>query len=575
MVQWKFVYGLAALSVVGLIKGSPMQEDDQLDENTRNDECISLGAEDFTGAGKEISGKPITVPCAPGGFQSAPPSRRRLEVSASVDIKKLEAYFGTKLETDLTKLSSKCARHPTPWPSGYWPAYADSINFLWNKKTNISASEKYAKAFGHDVKTFMDEVSSTRGIDYMMKMKKKPCTTRADCKEVGDDSFCGIRAGKKKGYCIPKWPGICHAWAPASILEPEPICPVEHNGVVFEPFDIKALITMTYDGSKIPTIFTGRRFSGNDTRDNGKDQYGRFLDGNRRDISPGYFHIAATNILCGFQYSFIIDISAGNEVWNQPVSSFEITRMSWMTPTDAAKKYFKVDKYPFNDAATNMAIVTSRLTWIAETGENGPIVSTSKINKYKTTAEYEYILELDDTYQILGGEWLGLSSENHPDFLWIPTRKPDDALVTPVGLVYAEIKKLLTKSIQGDCQSTSTDTQKPETNERANPVAPPSSNASPTEGPAASINVPLTTQPHSETPTGVSSAEAPTDAPTEASPAEAPSSENSTSSEDFPSSEDLPSSEASPSPENSPSPEAPSVETSPAEMPLAGTPPTT
>ncbi|CAI5734474.1 unnamed protein product [Peronospora destructor] len=240
---------------------------------------------------------------------------------------------------------------------------------------------------------------------------------------------------------------------------------------------------------------------------NGTDQYGRFLDDRRRDINPAFFHIAATNILGRFNYSFIVDISAGNEVWNQPVSGFKIIRLSYMTPTDVAKKYFRVDKYPFNDAATNMAVVTIRFTWIAETGENGPIVSTSKINKYKTSVEYRYTLELDDTYHILGGEWLGNSARNHPDFLWLPTRKPDNDLVTAVGLVYSEVKELLTKSIQGDCRSTSTDTQKPATSGQADFVAPSSSDVSSTVGPPVSTEAHSTTQPNSETLAETSAAE--------------------------------------------------------------------
>ncbi|CAI5734471.1 unnamed protein product [Peronospora destructor] len=63
MVQWKLVCGLAGLCVVGLVKGSPIQEDDRLGE-TESTDCISLGADGFTGAGKEISGKPKTVACA-------------------------------------------------------------------------------------------------------------------------------------------------------------------------------------------------------------------------------------------------------------------------------------------------------------------------------------------------------------------------------------------------------------------------------------------------------------------------------------------------------------------------------
>ena len=40
---------------------------------------------------------------------------------------------------------------------------------------------------------------------------------------------------------------VCHAWAPASIMEPEPRCPVNYKGVIFDVMDLKGLITQPYD----------------------------------------------------------------------------------------------------------------------------------------------------------------------------------------------------------------------------------------------------------------------------------------------------------------------------------------
>lgn len=43
------------------------------------------------------------------------------------------------------------------------------------------------------------------------------------------------------------------------------------------------------------------------------------------------------------------------------------------------------------------------------------------VDQYTRTDDYEYILELDAEGNITGGEWIGRSIENHPDFLWLPT----------------------------------------------------------------------------------------------------------------------------------------------------------
>ncbi|EGZ05421.1 hypothetical protein PHYSODRAFT_533879 [Phytophthora sojae] len=460
MVQWRLVCGLAALYAAGTVKALPIDQDPV----DTTDELVMLDGK-FPGYGAymDVDTKPNSATLGtgvgsvggeanynPGQLHAPRQERRRLEVTKSTDMKKLETFFGLELETDITKLPTKYQHDPIPWPSSYWPVYADSLNYKW-AKGQPSPAEKYATAFGHDATKMMDAISAKNGIDSQSKRKK--CTTDAECKPLKDGSVCAKRNGQESGYCIPTWFGICHAWAPAAILEAEPTCAVERNGTKFEPYDIKALITLAYDGSKIPTIFTGSRFNGNDNAPNNTDEYGRFFDDRRRDISPGYFHVAVTNIMGRFNHSFVVDITAGNEVWNQPVRSYEILRLSWTTPKAAAKKYFNVDKYPFNDAATKIAVVTTRFSWIVESGVNGPLVATGIVDKYTTSADYEYILETDETYQILGGEWLSGSKANHPDFLWLPASKPDNATVTSVGLVYSEIEGLLDESVSGDCKS--------------------------------------------------------------------------------------------------------------------------
>ncbi|KAL3657961.1 hypothetical protein V7S43_017166 [Phytophthora oleae] len=466
MVQWQLVCGLAALYSAGTVKALPLKDDtpETPDELTTLDDS-------FPGYGSflAIDTTPTSATLGVGGGSvggeadynagrlHAPLQERRLEVTKTTDMKKLETFFGLELETDITKLPTKYQHDPIPWPSSYWPVYADSINYRW-AKGKPSPAEKYAEAFGYDAKELMDAISAKNGID--SQTKRLACTGDAECKALKDGSVCAKRDGKTSGHCIPTWFGICHAWAPAAILEAEPSCAVERNGTVFEPYDIKALITLAYDGSKIPTIFTGSRFNGNDNAPNNTDQYGRFYDDRRRDISPGYFHVAVTNIMGRFNHSFVVDITAGNEVWNQPARSYEILRLSWMTPTAAAKKYFSVDKYPFNDAATKIAKVTTRFSWIVESGTNGPLVSTGLVDKSTTSADYEYLLETDDTYQILGGEWISGSMANHPDFLWLPASKPDNSTITSVGLHYGEIEALLDESTSssGDCKAVSAQT---------------------------------------------------------------------------------------------------------------------
>jgi hypothetical protein len=171
------------------------------------------------------------------------------------DIANLEAAFQTKFEKNVEKLDMKKTVSRIPWPSSYWPTYQDGINYRWNS-SGLTPVEKYAKAFNLNAVNLADTISATSGVDSQTYLPK--CTeTDSGC----EDGFCAIREGKKEGHCIPTWFGICHAWAPAAILEPEPMCAVTGpNGVVFEPFDLKGLMSQLYDGSNIGTVFSGMRY---------------------------------------------------------------------------------------------------------------------------------------------------------------------------------------------------------------------------------------------------------------------------------------------------------------------------
>lgn len=60
---------------------------------------------------------------------------------------------------------------------------------------------------------------------------RKACSFDSECANTHNGSACTIREGESSGYCIPWW-GICHTWAPAAILEQEPHCDVEKDGVM-------------------------------------------------------------------------------------------------------------------------------------------------------------------------------------------------------------------------------------------------------------------------------------------------------------------------------------------------------
>ncbi|GAB9468857.1 Glycoprotein elicitor-like protein [Globisporangium polare] len=369
-------------------------------------------------------------------------SERRLETSGT-DVQKLEAYFKTSMETSFYDLPMKGSAPTMPWPSSYWPIYEDGINYQWSKN-QPSPATKYATAFGLDVQAFTKSVSQATGI--LSQSSRTPCYSNYQCTSLGDNSACSKRAGEFQGYCIPTWFGICHAWTPASILESEPSCAVTKNGVTFQPLDIKALLTQIYDGASLSTVFTGVRFNGDDNT-TPKDQYGRYTDSSRRDLGAGFFHIALSNIMGKFNQAFILDVTGGSQVWNQPVYSYEMLEMTEMTTQQGAQKFFNTNKYPFNSKAMSLVYVQTKVTWMVEALEDGPLVKNGRAASYTQSDTYTYLVELDSSKRILGGEWVGKSMDDHPDFLWFATGQPADSTVTSIGLSYQNVKELLASSL--------------------------------------------------------------------------------------------------------------------------------
>jgi hypothetical protein len=379
---------------------------------------------------------------------SETPARRlrHLEDAANSDVGDLESYFGESMELDFTTLKEQyasAAAPSTPWPGSYWPTYQDSINVIW-KSGEKSASEKYAKAYGLDPTDFKDKVSANNGID--SRSSSTQCTADTDCTSRNDGSVCSKRKGATSGYCIPTWYGICHAWSPAALLEEEPQCDVVKNGQTFHVMDIKALMTDLYDGAGITTVFTGARFNGPDTPVS-LDSYGRYQSATRRDLGAGFFHIAIANILGKHKQSFVADVTAGSQVWNQPVRSYSVQTMELVDTAQASQQYFGTSTYPFNSDMVHLAYVKTTLSWIVEAYADGPLVSTGVVDAYTVSNDYEYLLELDASNVVIGGEWVGDSKTDHPDFLWFPTAKPDASTVTSTGLSYANVKELLELSV--------------------------------------------------------------------------------------------------------------------------------
>ena len=140
-----------------------------------------------------------------------------------------------------------------PWPSDYWATYHDSINVRYKLDGSLSPAEKYDQAFHgwtpdtaltpvrldsacKDGAVKLDEAQKS----YYAKLGKAAAWQHAHkghgnaMNGVDDDDDGKTDECEGSEYDgIETWWGLCHAWTPASILEPEPLKAVTVNGVTF------------------------------------------------------------------------------------------------------------------------------------------------------------------------------------------------------------------------------------------------------------------------------------------------------------------------------------------------------
>ncbi len=188
------------------------------------------------------------------------------------------------------------------------------------------------------------------------------------------------------------WEGLCGALSVAAVMTKEPSGPVTYRGETFSVSDQKALLMKAYE--LYPTKTFGIRYNGDQA-----------TDGARSDIRPEVFHRVAESFIKEQKKSFIIDDTAGIEVWNKP-----IYRLRWrITKDDKVENAYLVKAWP----------------WFVRQRNEISEALTSENDRY-APAPYEYRLYVDPSpradgkYRVIAGEWLGASKETHPDYVVVP-----------------------------------------------------------------------------------------------------------------------------------------------------------
>lgn len=310
----------------------------------------------------------------------------------------------------------------SPWSDSYWPTYAGQI----------------AARFGDP--EFNSALIWKLNADYLEKMLGRGTDEHLSPAEkydllIGDKDFTLTKKMIRNGQpyadrdgAVPTWFGLCHGWASASFMMPRPtkgitVKAVDGRKITFSPSDVKALGTLLWANGSGQTRFIGGRCN-----DENPDR-----DGNHRETNPDCFdtnpatwHLSVVNQIAVSKRSFVMDASAGSEVWNQPVLSYKygyinpVTSASGRRLADYKVKLSDWKKDPFaakrSPKAEYIVKIVMSLEYLSENSAS-VAMEDSPDNDARTVKTYSYDLELDRENNIVGGEW---HTSVHPDFLWVP-----------------------------------------------------------------------------------------------------------------------------------------------------------
>lgn len=206
--------------------------------------------------------------------------------------------------------------------------------------------------------------------------------------------------------------------------------------ITFRMGDIEALMTELYFSDQ--ATFSGRRCN-KDPDDIERDDYGRPVDIECRDLNPGSFHIAVAGLLGkGADYlfpvenlnkpAFVIDHNWDWEVWNFPLVKYQVDSQEEITAEKANELIgANGSDYEFNSAAVKFVRVELSY-WMVSDGVSDykMRLRADQRNVAPKEVELNYVLELNASGTILGGEWIknpevtwGTDNKKlHPDFMW-------------------------------------------------------------------------------------------------------------------------------------------------------------
>lgn len=311
-----------------------------------------------------------------------------------------------------------------PWSGSYWPYHRGLLGARY-ADPNYSKSRNFIDNYTNFYATPTESYLAPENVQYLSPAEKYDLL-------IGDHAWTLTSNNWKRGKAVfdehgvvPGWTGICHGWAAAAHQDIKPpVLPVTVTDVTgayaikFYPQDIKGLVSYLWAESSPPSFQAGARCRQSEIV---KDEYLRPVEIACLDANPMTWHLTIANRLGTHGKSFVMDASAGAEVWNYPVTGYDATYFNpkTMEPLDR-----------FEDAIRPLGEVTNdrfrahrspRAKYLVGVSMDvfHPALIEPNTGSSRTPViqfkNFVYDLELDEGMNVVGGEWY---SKETPDFLW-------------------------------------------------------------------------------------------------------------------------------------------------------------
>ncbi len=224
------------------------------------------------------------------------------------------------------------------------------------------------------------------------------------------------RRPRPEDFGIEPWEGYCSGFAASTIRHPEPMRPVDAGtvggrpGVVFQPAEIKALLSAAYNRTR-------------------QDSFLLLAPPSARNRGPnmGTFHLALANYIGQAGHPVAIDRTRGREAWNNPIFRYEVTSIRDVGRRGDLEIKELVTRITYTAYGSDRVRQTD-----PETGQRRGHSSQSMSIRYH--------LNLDSEGHIVGGR--ALSHSGH--FLWVPLfavqATPDQ---TSPGNPHLDVQKII------------------------------------------------------------------------------------------------------------------------------------